>query len=89
MNREIKTDANNPNAWYTKGLILFKMGRYQDVRNSFAQAADIDPEFAEAWYNKGREDVQGRDQHRHYLFYQPLDAILPYEIHPETSYFVQ
>ncbi|MCX6690873.1 MAG: tetratricopeptide repeat protein [Methanoregula sp.] len=53
VNREIKTDPNNPNAWYNKGVLLFKMCRYQDARNSFAQAADIDPEFAEAWYNKG------------------------------------
>jgi tetratricopeptide (TPR) repeat protein len=53
VNREIKTDANNANAWYNKGILLFKMCRYQDARNSFAQAADIDPEFAEAWYNKG------------------------------------
>jgi tetratricopeptide (TPR) repeat protein len=29
------------------------MCRYQDALNSFAQATDIDPEFAEAWYNKG------------------------------------
>ena len=29
------------------------MSRYLDARNSFAQAADIDPGFAEAWYNKG------------------------------------
>ena len=29
------------------------MCRYQDARNLFAQAADIDPGFAEAWYNKG------------------------------------
>jgi len=53
VQREIKTDANNANAWYNQGVILFKMCRYQDARNSFAQAADIDPEFAEAWYNKG------------------------------------
>ncbi|MCX6689917.1 MAG: tetratricopeptide repeat protein [Methanoregula sp.] len=53
VNREIKTDANNPNAWYNKGILLFKMCRYQDARNSFAQATDIDPEFVEAWYNKG------------------------------------
>lgn len=36
VNREIKTDANNANAWYNKGILLFKMGRYQDARNSFA-----------------------------------------------------
>jgi len=53
VSKEIKTDANNANAWYNQGVILFKMCRYQDARNSFAQAADIDPEFAEAWYNKG------------------------------------
>ncbi len=53
INKEIKTDANNPNAWYNKGQILSKMGRFQDARNAFAQAADIDPAFAEAWYNKG------------------------------------
>ena len=29
------------------------MCRYQDALNSFAQATDIDPEFTEAWYNKG------------------------------------
>lgn len=29
------------------------MSRYQDALNSFAQATDIDPEFTEAWYNKG------------------------------------
>lgn len=48
----IKLDANNPNLWYHPGIILSKMGRYLDARNSFAQAADIDPAFAEAWYNK-------------------------------------
>ena len=29
------------------------MCSYQDALNSFAQATDIDPEFTEAWYNKG------------------------------------
>ena len=53
MNKGIKLDANNANAWYNKGIILFKMCRYQDALNSFAQATDIDPEFTEAWYNKG------------------------------------
>ena len=36
VNREIKTDANNANAWYNKRILLFKMCRYQDARNSFA-----------------------------------------------------
>ena len=37
----------------TKGFSFLKMCRYQDARNSFAQAADIDPGFTEAWSNKG------------------------------------
>jgi tetratricopeptide (TPR) repeat protein len=53
VSKEIKTDVNNANAWYNKGILLFKMCRYQDARNSFAQATDIDPEFTEAWCNKG------------------------------------
>jgi Flp pilus assembly protein TadD len=31
----IKLDANNPNLWYHPGIILSKMGRYLDARNSF------------------------------------------------------
>ena len=53
VHKAIKLDANNPNVWYNQGILLFKMGRYLDARNSFAQAADINPGFAEAWYNKG------------------------------------
>ena len=30
-NQGIKHDANNPNAWQNKGVILFKMCRYQDA----------------------------------------------------------
>lgn len=29
------------------------MDRYQDALFAFAQATDIDPEFDQAWYNKG------------------------------------
>ena len=34
-------------------VVDFKICRYQNARNSFAQATNIDPAFAEAWYNKG------------------------------------
>ena len=39
-------------ALVNKGIILFKICKYLDALNAFAQAADIDPEFTEAWYNK-------------------------------------
>jgi len=54
VNREIKTDANNANAWYNKGFLLFKMCRYQDARNSFAPRQRTSTRNSrEAWYNKG------------------------------------
>ena len=53
VNKGIRLDANNANAWYNKGLILFKMCRYKDALNAFAHAADIHPEFTGEWYNKG------------------------------------
>ncbi|MDO8872172.1 MAG: ATP-binding protein [Methanoregula sp.] len=30
VNKGIKLDSNNANSWYNKGIILFKMCRYQD-----------------------------------------------------------
>ena len=33
VSKEIKTDANNANAWYNKGILLFKMCQYLDARN--------------------------------------------------------
>ena len=45
MNSVIRTDANNPNIWYNKGLILHKQEKYPDAVNCFAQAADINPGF--------------------------------------------
>lgn len=53
VHKAIKLDANNANVWYNQGILLFKLGRYLDARNSFAQAADIDSGFAEAWSKKG------------------------------------
>ena len=46
VNKGIRLDANNANSWYNKGIILFKMCRYHEALNSFAQAADIDPELS-------------------------------------------
>jgi tetratricopeptide (TPR) repeat protein len=53
MNSVIRTDSNNPNVWYNKGLIHYRQGKYVDAVNSFSQAADIDPGFTDAHYNKG------------------------------------
>jgi tetratricopeptide (TPR) repeat protein len=53
MNSVIRTDSNNPNIWYNKGLIHYNQEDYIAAVNCFAQAADIEPGFTDALYNKG------------------------------------
>ncbi|MEI7856569.1 MAG: tetratricopeptide repeat protein [Methanomicrobiales archaeon] len=76
----VNSDGNNANVWYNKGIILFKMCRYQDALNAFAQAADIDPEFTEAWYNKGMALMNLQKYHE---AIRAFDKVL--KIHPHDD----
>lgn len=40
-------------AWYSKGLTLKKLGKYDEAVESFDKAIRLNPKFASAWYNKG------------------------------------
>jgi len=80
VNKGIKLDGNNANVWYNKGIILFKMCRYQDALNAFAQAADIYPEFTEAWYNKGMALMNLQKYHE---AIRAFDKVL--KIHPHDD----
>ncbi|MDO9033815.1 MAG: tetratricopeptide repeat protein [Methanoregula sp.] len=40
VNKGIKVDGNNANVWYNKGIILFKMCRYQDALNALVVSQD-------------------------------------------------
>jgi len=48
----IRHDPNNANAWYNLGVIVDVFGNYRDGVNAFSQAADIDKDFTNAWFNK-------------------------------------
>jgi tetratricopeptide (TPR) repeat protein len=48
----LKTDSNNATIWNNIGIILFRQGEYREAVNAFGQAADTDPEFTNALYNK-------------------------------------
>ena len=82
VNKGIKLDANNANAWYNKAIILFKMCRYQDALNSFAQATDIDPEFTEAWYYKGMALVHNG---KYLEAIRAFDKVLKIKTHDERA----
>lgn len=56
------------------------MSRYQDALNAFAQAADIDPEFTEAWYNKGMALMNLQKYHE---AIRAFDKVL--KIHPHDD----
>jgi tetratricopeptide (TPR) repeat protein len=40
-------------AWYNKGNVLIKIGRYEDAIKSYEEATRIKPDYANAWNNKG------------------------------------
>ena len=40
-------------AWYSKGLVLAGLGRYDESLAEFDKALDIDPGYAPARYSKG------------------------------------
>ncbi len=41
-----------PRIWNNIGIIQFRQGNYHDAVNAFGQAADIDPHFTNALFNK-------------------------------------
>jgi tetratricopeptide (TPR) repeat protein len=49
----LKTDSNNATIWNNIGIIRFRQGDYREAVNAFGQATDVDPEFTNAWFNKG------------------------------------
>ena len=58
----IRTDSNNAAIWNNIGLIRFRQGKYLDAVNAFGQAADINPQFTNALFNKSLSLVNlGKD----------------------------
>ena len=40
-------------AWNNKGLALDNLGRYEEAIKYYDKAIELDPNNADAWYNKG------------------------------------
>ena len=56
----LATEDNPQDAegWYTKGLDLRKLGRYDEAIKAFDEAIRLDPQDENAWFAKG--DVSDR-----------------------------
>ena len=50
---------NIAGAWNNKGVALHNQGRYDEAIKAYDEAIRLDPEYANAWNNKGSAD-QGR-----------------------------
>jgi len=48
----LKTDSNNATIWNNIGIIQFRQGNYREAVNAFGQAADTDPAYTQAWFNR-------------------------------------
>jgi tetratricopeptide (TPR) repeat protein len=49
----IKIDPNYVNAWYSKGVALYNLGKYNEALECYDRDIRIDPNDAGAWYIKG------------------------------------
>lgn len=47
---DIKPDDQE--AWYNRGVTLYDLGLYEEALHSYNQALQIQPDFADAYYNK-------------------------------------
>jgi tetratricopeptide (TPR) repeat protein len=52
--KAIEIDPNYADAWYNKGVTLYRLGKHNDEAiQCYDKAIEIDPNYADAWYNKG------------------------------------
>ena len=49
----IKLDESKPLSWFSKGLALRDLGRYEEALAAFSKAVELAPEQAHLWYLKG------------------------------------
>jgi len=89
----LKTDSNNATIWNNIGIIRFRQGDYRDAVNAFGQAADIDPAWSEALFNKSLALVHlGKPRSRNPpaspapSLYQDIFLVLPSECEQIRSF---
>jgi tetratricopeptide (TPR) repeat protein len=53
LEKALEIDPYYAEAWYNKGLVYYKMKKYNEALECYNKALEIDPYYAEAWNNKG------------------------------------
>ncbi len=49
----LSSERNDRSLWHNKGLVLYKLGRYQEAVNAYDEALTIDPDYVPSLLNKG------------------------------------
>ena len=57
----IQRDGHNPRGHFGLGLLASEQGRWVDARGHFDQAIDLAPDFADAWWLRGRAALEAGD----------------------------
>ncbi|CAD8140567.1 unnamed protein product [Paramecium octaurelia] len=52
-NEAISINPKDEDAWYSKGLALFKLNQFEEAIECYNEAISIKPKYLYAWYDKG------------------------------------
>jgi KaiC/GvpD/RAD55 family RecA-like ATPase/Tfp pilus assembly protein PilF len=66
----IKKNRNDVGAWFSKSIILIKMGKYKEAMDSLHQVTRIDLKYPEVWTAKGEVYTKLGDHKKAALCYQ-------------------
>jgi tetratricopeptide (TPR) repeat protein len=73
----LQIEPDNGDAWYFRGLLLFRLERYAESAKNFQQATKIDPRDGGAWFNyayaleRAREYEEALEAYQHVLTLNP------------------
>jgi len=60
-------------AYYNKGNIFYQQREFNDAINNYKEALNINPNYAEAWYNKGNA-LMNLSTNNESNYYEAIDA---------------
>ncbi|MDR3783147.1 MAG: tetratricopeptide repeat protein [Candidatus Nitrosotalea sp.] len=50
--KALELDPNHVSAWNNKGIVLYRLKRFEEAIICYDKAIEIEPQYANAWYNK-------------------------------------
>lgn len=70
LDKAIKYDKNNYEAYYHRGCVKFNTYRYQEAIADFEKATELKPDYADAYFNIGRAYYILKDNDKACTYYK-------------------